>query len=87
MPKPNLSFNVGLNGMITTILGSTQLKHLNTKILQASLFVPSLIRLEISNVAQKFPKKQLWWISYPIHKNLNLFQKLCPTKFEMMVHL
>jgi hypothetical protein len=87
MPKPNLSFNVGLNGMITIILGSTQPKHLNTKILQASLLVPSLIRLETSNAAQKFPKKRLWWISYLLHKNLNLFQKLCPTKFEMMVHL
>jgi hypothetical protein len=87
MPKLNFSFNVGLNGIITTILGSIQPKHLNTKILQVSLLVLSPIRLEISNVARKFLKKQLWWISYPLHKDLNLFQKLCPTKLEMMVHL
>jgi len=60
MPKLNLSFDVGLSGTIITILGSTQPRHLNTKILHVSLFVSSPIKLKTSNIAQKFPKKQLW---------------------------
>jgi hypothetical protein len=44
----------GLSGMIITIFGSTQLKQSNTKILWVSLFVPNHVRLETSNIAQKF---------------------------------
>jgi hypothetical protein len=58
MPKPNPNFAINLGVMITTILGSTWPKHLDTKILQASLFAPSPIRPETSNTTQKFPKKQ-----------------------------
>jgi hypothetical protein len=37
------------------------------------MFVPSPRGFEISNAAQIFPKKQLWWTRYPIHKNPNPF--------------
>jgi hypothetical protein len=38
MPKPNRNFAIGLGVTITILLGLTKPKHLNTKILQASLF-------------------------------------------------
>ncbi len=59
MPKPNLNFSRGLNGTITTMLGSTQLTHPNAKTLQASLFVPNPQGPKINDATQKFPKKQL----------------------------
>lgn len=57
MPKLNLNFDVGLNGMIIIIFGSKQPTHFNTKILQAWLIVHKPVRPEISDVAQKFLKK------------------------------
>jgi hypothetical protein len=57
MPKLNLDFDVGLNGMIIIIFGSKQPTHLNTKILQASFTVHKPIKREISDIAQKFLKK------------------------------
>jgi hypothetical protein len=60
MPKLNLSFDVGLNGMNTIVLGSTQPRHLNTKILHVSLFVPRPVKPKTSNITQMFLKKQLW---------------------------
>jgi len=42
MPKPNPNFAISLGVVIIILLGSTRLEHLNTKILQASLFVPNL---------------------------------------------
>jgi hypothetical protein len=41
MPKPNPNFTIGLGVTITILLGLTQPRHPNTKILQASLFVPN----------------------------------------------
>ncbi len=38
----------------------------------------------MSNVIQKIPKKQLSWIGYLLHKNLNPLQKLCVTKSQMI---
>jgi hypothetical protein len=61
MPKPNLNFTRGLTSTIITMLGSTQPKHLNAKTLLTSFFVPNLRGYKISNVVQKFPKKQMWW--------------------------
>lgn len=43
--------------MITTLLVQHYLDTLNTKILQASPLVPNHVRLETSNVTQKFLKK------------------------------
>jgi len=61
MPKPNLNFTRGLTSMMIIMLGSTQPKHPNAKTLLASFFVPSHRGYKISNVMQKFPKKQMWW--------------------------
>jgi len=47
--------------MMIIMLGSTQPKHPNAKTLLASFFVPSHRGYKISNVMQKFPKKQMWW--------------------------
>jgi hypothetical protein len=71
MPKLNLNFDVGLNGTIIIVFGSTWPTHLNTKILQDSLVVHKHVRPKISDVAQKFPKNQLWWTNYPYHNDPN----------------
>jgi len=57
MPKQNFNFIIGLGVMITTLLVQHYLDTLNTKILQASPLVPNHVRLETSNVTQKFLKK------------------------------
>jgi hypothetical protein len=41
MPKPNPNFSIGLGVKIIILLGLTQPRHPNTKILQVSLFVPN----------------------------------------------
>jgi hypothetical protein len=41
MPKPNPNFAIGLGVTIIILLGLTRPRHPNTKILQASLFVPN----------------------------------------------
>jgi hypothetical protein len=56
MLKLNLSFDVSLLGTIINVLGSTQPRHPNTKILEVSFLVPNPIKLKTSNATQKFPK-------------------------------
>jgi hypothetical protein len=54
MPMPNPNFIIVLNIVITTLLGSTQPIHHNTKISLFSLLVPNPVRLETNNTTQDF---------------------------------
>ncbi len=70
MLTPNLKFTMVLDAIITTLLGSTQFIHPNTKLSQSSFFVPHPIGPKIGNTTQKFPKMSLEWIGYPHKKNV-----------------
>lgn len=59
MLTPNLKFTMVLDAIITTLLGSTQFIHPNTKLSQSSFFVPHPIGPKIGNTTQKFPKSHL----------------------------
>jgi len=66
MPNPNVI--IILNVIITTLLGSTQPIHPNTKIPLFSLLVPNPVRLETNNATQDFLKSHfsgLVTFSYP----------------------